>query len=172
MMRGTTEDPGTASRTHGRARSTGRPSREEAGQISERILDIATRRFLERGYGETSINAIAEEAHIGKRTVYARFDDKADLFAAVVRRFVDRLIDPVCADMPADQPIEATLTQLGEGLLATILTPEAIGLHRLVSCESRQFPELAALAELHGRGRSVAVLAALLERETRRGRLG
>lgn len=64
----------------------GRPSREIAAQLGERILAVAETLFLEQGYGATTIEQIA--GHIGatKRTIYVRFTDKAGLFLAVVKR--------------------------------------------------------------------------------------
>src|SRR2546429_646536 len=42
----------------------GRPSRLESARLSERILDVATALFLGRGYGSTSIEAVARQARI------------------------------------------------------------------------------------------------------------
>jgi len=69
----------------------GRPSREEAERIRDRILDVATQLFLEQGYGATSIEAVAQRLRMSKRTFYHRFRDKAELFEAVVHRIVDAL---------------------------------------------------------------------------------
>lgn len=67
-------------------RAGGRPTREEAEARDARLLDVATRLFMERGFDGTSIDAVAEAAGISKPTVYARYDDKRDLFAAVLRK--------------------------------------------------------------------------------------
>src|ERR1700680_581194 len=77
--------PARPKRRHG-----GRPSLEQAKQLHGRILDAAADLFCERGYGETSIEAIATHAGIGKLTLYRRFPDKAALFQAVVLRLVDQ----------------------------------------------------------------------------------
>src|SRR5947209_19814422 len=53
-------------------RRGGRPSREQAALLGERILDTATELFLAEGYGATSIEAIAQRAGISKRTFYHR----------------------------------------------------------------------------------------------------
>src|SRR5947208_875980 len=54
----------------------GRPSREQAARLGERILDVATHLFLSHGYGATSIEAVARRARVSKRTFYHRFPDK------------------------------------------------------------------------------------------------
>ena len=67
-------------------RRGGRPTREEADARDVRLLDVATHLFMERGFDGTSIDAVAEAAGISKPTVYARYHDKRDLFAAVLRK--------------------------------------------------------------------------------------
>ena len=62
----------------------GRPPREHAGQVEERILDAAGRVFLEHGFQGASVDEIAEAASAGKPTIYARFPNKQALFTAVV----------------------------------------------------------------------------------------
>src|SRR5258708_32205114 len=76
----------------------GRPSRQQAARLGERILDAATHFFMSHGYGATSIEAVARRARVSKRTVYHRFDDKPALFVAVVHRIIDSLRPP--ADLP------------------------------------------------------------------------
>src|ERR1700719_5351534 len=66
----------------------GRPPREHAGRVEERILDAAGRVFLEYGFQGASVDEIAEAASAGKPTIYARFPNKQALFTAVVERLV------------------------------------------------------------------------------------
>lgn len=66
------------------ARSKGRPSREEASGIDRAIRAAAIRVLLEQGETAT-LNAVAETARLSRKTVYARYANKADLFVAAVR---------------------------------------------------------------------------------------
>src|ERR1700721_2318223 len=75
----------------------GRPTREEAVRRDARLLDVATRLFMERGFDCTSIDAVAETAGISKPTVYARYHDKRDLFTAVLRATIQRWLAPLSA---------------------------------------------------------------------------
>jgi AcrR family transcriptional regulator len=56
---------------------------EKALQTHVRIVDAATRLFLERGYVATPIDAIAQAADVAVETVYARFRNKTNLMLAV-----------------------------------------------------------------------------------------
>jgi AcrR family transcriptional regulator len=58
--------------------------REAALQTRQRILDAATARFAEHGFGGTTIAAIAGDAATAAETVYATFGSKVALLAAVV----------------------------------------------------------------------------------------
>src|SRR5260370_41812396 len=79
------------------ARRGGRPSREEAVRRDARLLDAATTLFMERGFDGTSIDAVAEAAGVSKPTVYARYRDKRDLFAAVLRDRIGEWLAPISA---------------------------------------------------------------------------
>lgn len=50
----------------------------------QRIIEAATRRFLVDGYIRTTLTAVAAEAGVGDRTVYARFGNKAELLKRVI----------------------------------------------------------------------------------------
>jgi AcrR family transcriptional regulator len=57
----------------------------------ERLLAVAAREFGLHGYEAASLNRILDEASIGKSSAYYYFEDKADLFGAVVEYSVERL---------------------------------------------------------------------------------
>ncbi|RVA73096.1 TetR/AcrR family transcriptional regulator, partial [Mesorhizobium sp. M7A.F.Ca.US.006.04.2.1] len=47
----------------------------------KRIVDAATRLFYAEGIGRVSVDAVAEEAGLTKRTLYYHFKSKDDLIA-------------------------------------------------------------------------------------------
>ncbi len=48
------------------------------------VAAVAQRIFLERGYSQTTMQAIAEEAGASKETLYRHFGSKEGLFAEIV----------------------------------------------------------------------------------------
>jgi AcrR family transcriptional regulator len=56
---------------------------EEARARRRAVVEAAHRLFLEEGYGETSIERVAEEAGVSAATVYAAFGSKAGILSAV-----------------------------------------------------------------------------------------
>ncbi len=68
---------------------SGRPPKELAGEVEERILEAARKVFLERGFEGASIDEIAETARAGKPTIYSRYQNKQALFAAALTGHLD-----------------------------------------------------------------------------------
>jgi AcrR family transcriptional regulator len=122
---------------------TGRPPRELAGEVDQRILDAARRVFLERGLAGASIDEIAAIARAGKPTIYARYSDKEALFAAVVMRNVAITIERFESIVPAGTTIEERLADAAAALLNRALIGDTIDMMRVGISEARRFPELA-----------------------------
>ena len=150
----------------------GRPSRQEAAALQDRILDAAADLFFARGYGATSIDAVAQRARISKRTFYHRFDDKAALFGAVLHRIIEGLRPPAAMPLIAGADLRDILLGLAGIILHAALTPQALALHRLIVGESARFPKLAAAVTTEGATQeAITLIAALLVHETRAGHL-
>jgi AcrR family transcriptional regulator len=146
-------------------RRGGRPSREEAEKLGERILDNATQLFLSHGYGATSIDAVARRARISKRTFYHRFADKPALFSAVIHRVIDRLRPRADVPIIKGANLREILERLAGLMLHATLSPQAVALHRLVVGESGRFPKLAAAVTREGATEeAIRLIAGVLER--------
>jgi AcrR family transcriptional regulator len=150
----------TTKRETGSARS-GRPRREFAGEVEERILDAAGKVFLERGFEGASIDEIAEVARAGKPTIYARFPGKEALFTAVVARKVRRNTN-LESIVPSGATIGERLTVVGTTILHRVLVSETIGLIQTTIAESRRFPELASGVSRMARERGAEAIVAQL----------
>jgi AcrR family transcriptional regulator len=129
------------SKTRGSVRS-GRPPKEFAGEVDERILEAARKVFLERGYDGASVDEIAETARAGKPTIYARFSNKQALFEATLLRHIADKHSRVANYTPSGSTVEERLASIGVAVLRETLTSEGIGLVRLGIAEARNFPEL------------------------------
>jgi len=158
-----------------RRASGGRPTREEAARRDARLLDVATKLFMERGFDCTSIDAVAETAGISKPTVYARYRDKRDLFTAVLRATIQRWLAPLSAAAEAarvnPRSVETTLHDLSRHLMAHSRIHEVVMLRRILAAQAAQFPELAKLAHEEGWLRGVRAVAILLQQFADRGQI-
>lgn len=150
----------------------GRPSRAQSQELRELILQSATELFLSEGYGSTSIEAVAARAGVSKRTLYHRFQDKADLFAAVVHRIIQQIRPPPGVPLLEGATLYQILRRLAGLLLRAALSPQAIALQRLVTAESARFPNLGRAVYEEGWAHEAATLIGnLLERELPEGKL-
>ena len=109
----------------------------------ESILDAATRVFLDCGYGEASMDAVAREAGVAKQTIYSHFDGKDALFEAIVRDKCDRLLEPIRISEAGGSDVETALTRTARRFLEVVLAPEGMALFRALVAECGRFPNLA-----------------------------
>ena len=63
----------------------------------ERILDSVEKLFVEKGYTDTSINDIAEDADFGRTSIYQYFSGKEEMYLRVLERYTDLLTQRLMA---------------------------------------------------------------------------
>src|SRR6202048_1131692 len=141
---------------------SGRPPREFAGEVEERILKAARKVFLDRGFEGASIEEIADAARSGKPTIYARFRDKKALFTAAVTGYVIAKQGRFENYSPSGTTIEGRLASIAVTLLQEALTAEWIDLLRLSIAEARRFPDLGSIVMRVTRERGIAIMTRLL----------
>lgn len=150
----------------------GRPTREQAEARHEELLDRALDHFLDKGFEQATIEAIAADVNMTKRTVYARYADKASLFRAAVRRAIERYAIPderIRATKVED--LRQTLTNLAMLRIDLVASPQGLKLQRIIQTESYRFPDIFTETYEIGAMPTIKFLAKLLERETAAGRL-
>jgi len=146
-------------------RGAGRLSVEEASKLEDRLLDAAQSLFVEKGFTGTTMDEIARRAGSSTQTIYSRYESKAEVLRAVVRRLGDRM--PGLSHMHARDadPKEYLVTAGREHIAA--FARGAAGINRLAMAEAHHLPELRLVAA-HGFGRGVERLRRAFElwRET------
>lgn len=129
-----------------KARGPGRLSAEDTAKLDDRLLDAAGEVFLEQGYARTSMDAIAKATGSTRKTIYARYANKAEIFAAVVVRLLDANIS-----IPSLEPVVSTtdprarLLKLAYASIDFVSEPQMARINRLFFAEGHQTPELAGL---------------------------
>lgn len=122
----------------------GRLSAEASAALPDRLMDAAFLLFSARGYADTSMEEIARAAGASTKTLYSRYDNKAELLKAVVERLIARNLAAHAAETSAD-PGEIDprdfLTILGRRIV-TGIAGEGAGLIQLAFSEARRAPEL------------------------------
>ncbi|TAJ70095.1 MAG: TetR/AcrR family transcriptional regulator [Phenylobacterium sp.] len=113
--------------------------REDRREI---ILDVARECFLAEGFAATSMSTIAARLGGSKGTLYNYFKSKEELFAAMMQRLCGELQATLFDIGPDGGDAEARLTHFARSFLGHLMSPEAMGIQRLIVSESERFPEL------------------------------
>jgi AcrR family transcriptional regulator len=117
------------------------------------IVRAAREAFLEGGYANTSMDSIAKAAEVGIKTLYRHFENKDDLFSAVMQAACNpEAFDEVSgewkqlADEPErpwmSKPPRTALVAAGIEYLQHVLSDEQLALYRVVTQDAHTFPEL------------------------------
>lgn len=116
------------------------------GRSRTAILSAATTVFLRDGYDGASVDDIAREAGVAKRTVYNVFDDKEALFREAISLSIE-IAESFSAELAAEAGglLDASrdLPRIARRLAAAVLRGPALPLRRLLVSEARRFPDLA-----------------------------
>src|ERR1700736_5517373 len=116
------------------------------------IVAAARQAFLENGYAQASMDRIAESAAVSVKTIYRHFENKDELFSAVMQAAC-RADNSLPAERGDDASPAARLTWFEEsprrGLAAAgrdylrhLLSEEQLALYRVVTRDAHRFPEL------------------------------
>jgi TetR/AcrR family transcriptional regulator, mexJK operon transcriptional repressor len=154
-------DPRAGAASQPRAAPDGPRYPAKRAAIARAALDL----FVRDGYERTSVDAIAAEAGVSKRTVYSHYADKERLFLAVVEETYNALMSQVrdIADRELDRPGDARqkLTAFVTSVARAVAgSDERAALIRLIISEAPRFPEL--VAHWQGRRSISALLTRLL----------
>ncbi len=142
----------------------GRPPKDRAGDVKERILDAAERVFLERGFQTASIDEIAELAPASKPTIYAHFPGKEALFTAVVARVINGLTN-FESYIPEGRTVQDKLTSLGTAVVEKFIE-DTVGITRATIAEAQRLPELSRHVHDAARDRAANAVSQLLGNAT------
>jgi TetR/AcrR family transcriptional repressor of mexJK operon len=137
----------------------------------EAILAAAERLFLTRGFLRVSMDDIASAAPVSKPTLYTHFEDKADLFLAVVAKKCAEFMCQIEAEIDNDEVPEKALFRLGLLFLDRIFRPDALNALRAVVAAGDEFPGIGVRFYASGPKRMQKMVADYLAVQHRKKRL-
>ena len=126
----------------------------------QELLDAALALFVERGFAATRLEEVAARAGVAKATLYRYYENKLELFKAVVRHSLIAGFDEMAARrLGAPEGARAQLTQLLTAFVQRVASSPLSGIPKLVIAEAGNFPELARFYhdEVIRRGRTLIV---------------
>lgn len=104
--------------------------RMSGSQRREQLIGVGRRLFAEKGYESVSVEEIAAEAKVSKPVVYEHFGGKEGLYAVIVDREMNSLLERIVSSLTGDHPRQM-LEQAGLALFDYI-EQEADGFRILV----------------------------------------
>jgi AcrR family transcriptional regulator len=107
----------------------------------EAILEAARKVFMEVGFGAASMDSIANEAKVSKQTVYNHFGSKEELFAAMIRYWVEQKLTVFNEAAKSGKP-EDTLRAVAHQFLDHGAAEQRVAMYRILMGEAPRFPEL------------------------------
>lgn len=150
-------------------RRRGRPTKRVAAGLGDTILEIALRQFLDAGFSATSMDAVAAEAGVSKRTLYDRFPSKTLLFEAALHRQAALDQESLRQFEIGSEPFEARLREVAEWLAERLLGPRNIALYRLLAAEARHGSELSYFSEEEVMKPIIEALSSIFAQAVERG---
>jgi AcrR family transcriptional regulator len=142
-------------------------------QISrkEAILNAAKDVFLEQGYDLATMDDIAERAGTTKRTVYAHFENKEALFAAMVAHSGGMFLEHLGELDRGGSNYQAALERFANRFCELSTFRHAVLFQRVIIAESKRFPGLARSVSTSIHGRASAIVARYLQELDQQGKL-
>ncbi len=135
------------------------------------ILEGARAVFLAQGFDAASMGEIARAAGVSKGTLYVYFENKEQLFEAIVHEQCEVQAEGLFNIDPANGDIEAVLTRLGVGLVQMMCQPGKASALRTVIAIAERMPEIGKQFYESGPARGIAMLASYLKTQVDAGAL-
>jgi len=118
--------------------------------------------FLSLGFEATSCEQVAAQAGCGKASIYARYANKGELFAATIRHLL-ATSDFTSTEAAPRSPRRDRLISVCGAVLEAALSARAVQFKRLLVAEASRFPDLVARTAQDLRARAVSQLARALD---------
>ena len=142
--------------------------REEARARRQRAIELAAYAVLEKkGYGGTSMLAIARKARASNETLYNWYGDKQGLFRALVARNAAEVRSLLASGIAERHDPLKTLGLFGPKLLELLTGPRAVALNRAAAADPTG--ELGAAISLAGRETIAPLIGQVLQDARARG---
>ncbi|QJE00394.1 TetR/AcrR family transcriptional regulator [Massilia forsythiae] len=136
----------------------------------QELLEAALDLFVERGYAATRLEDVARRAGVSKGTLYLYYENKEDLFKAVVRGNIVPAIGAAETSVAEFDGHSADLLRhLIHSWWQRVGATKASGIIKLVTAEAGNFPELATFYQDEVINRGTRAMTTMLERGVARG---
>jgi AcrR family transcriptional regulator len=139
------------------------------GAKRRQILDGARTVFFAQGFDAASMGEIARAAGVSKGTLYVYFQNKEELFSAIVERECSTLAENVFNLDREDHDVAAVLTRIGNGYAGMLCHPRKMAAFRAIIAIAARMPAAGKEFFEAGPARGAAALSAYLQAQVEAG---
>jgi AcrR family transcriptional regulator len=145
------------------------PNAADDSAKRRQIVQGAREIFLARGFDAASMSDIARAAGVSKGTLYVYFENKEQLFEAIVHEECLVHAEGAFDFDHGNHDVEAVLTRLGSAYLGFLCTAEKASALRTVAAIADRMPEIGRVFYETGPAVGIAKLAAYLKAQNEAG---
>jgi AcrR family transcriptional regulator len=142
---------------------------DEDSAKRRQIVEGARNVFLAQGFDAASMNDIARAAGVSKGTLYVYFNNKEELFEAIVEEECDAQAEGIFDLNLNDHDVGAVLTRLGIGYVKFLCRPEKASAVRTVIAIADRMPEIGRRFYESGPAEGIAQLAGYIDAQVKAG---
>ncbi|WP_292329577.1 TetR/AcrR family transcriptional regulator, partial [Mesorhizobium sp.] len=122
----------------------GRPAAGQDPVKRAQIIEGARRVFIDKGFEAASMNDITREAGVSKGTIYVYFENKEELFEALIEEERGTIFKNLYEVLDHFEDLRKTLVKFGMALSIKITSAKVIQAQRTVVGAADRIPELGA----------------------------
>lgn len=149
----------------------GRPAAGQDPVKRDQIMEGARRVFMDKGFDAASMNDVTREAGVSKGTIYVYFDNKEELFEALVEEERCKIFQNLYEVLDRDDNLRDVLEDFGMALSYKITSDKVVMAQRTVIGVAERIPELGLRFYEKGPKQGHAKVEAFLERAIAKGLL-
>ena len=142
-----------------------RPGAGENPAKRDQILDGALKIFMEKGFDGASMNDVTRAAGVSKGTIYVYFENKDDLFVALINRERARMAENVRTALDETVPLEDTLFNFGMLVATHLSSPRTARGMRMALGVVDTMPDTAHCFLREGLGSGPQIMKAYLDKQ-------
>ena len=149
-------------------RSRGRPATPES-DLRAALVEATLTLLLKGGYATATVDAVAKQAGVAKKTLYRFAANRDELVAQAVRSWTDAFQPAFELDADSSDALGEMLEQGLQAIASQVLSAPAVGMFRLLQHEFQGRDALLAAYQDNGIARGRATLANWLQRQQQLG---
>ena len=149
-------------------RSRGRPATPES-DLRAALVEATLTLLLKGGYATATVDAVAKQAGVAKKTLYRFAANRDELVAQAVRSWTDAFQPAFELDADSPDALEEMMEQGLQAIASQVLSAPAVGMFRLLQHEFQGRDALLAAYQDNGIARGRATLANWLQRQQQLG---